>query len=289
MSLTALILVLTGALCHALWNVAAKRAAGGVAFVWLYGLVSVIFAIPVAFYFWSLAPQTFDLLMWLAVSACAVIHVGYSLVLHRAYQESDFSVVYPVARGVGPMFSVLAAIILLGENPGFLGLFSILAILLGLFVCAGIKDSFRGNSLQRRTAGIVWGIITALFIASYTTVDGWAIKSLGMAPILFYTAGLVLRTVLLTPFALVRQQEVVQQLKLYKKEAIIVGLLSPLAYLLILFALQLAPLSYVAPLREVSMLAGLAIGVHLLKEKITRSQIAGVLIMLSGVTGLAFA
>lgn len=289
MSLTALILVLTGALCHALWNIAAKKAAGGLAFVWLYGLVSSIVAIPVALCFWSLAPQSFDILMWLAVVASAVVHVGYSLVLQRAYQESDFSVVYPVARGVGPMFSVLAAIALLGEKPGVLGLLSILAILLGLFVCAGIRDFFRENALQRRTTGILWGVITALFIASYTIIDGWAIKTLGMVPVLFYTAGLMLRALLLTPFALTRKREVVQQLRDYKKEAIIVGLLSPLAYLLILFALQLAPLSYVAPLREVSMLAGLAIGVYLLKERISTSQIVGVLIMLCGVMGLALA
>ena len=60
MSGLALALVLTGALCHAIWNIVAKKAAGGLPFVWLFGQVSVIAALPVAAWMWHTQPQTFD-------------------------------------------------------------------------------------------------------------------------------------------------------------------------------------------------------------------------------------
>ena len=93
MSALALALVLTGALCHAIWNIVAKKVAGGLPFVWLFGQVSVCAALPVAAWIWLTAPQTFDLWMWLAAIGSGVIHIVYSLVLQKGYQVGDFAVV----------------------------------------------------------------------------------------------------------------------------------------------------------------------------------------------------
>ena len=59
MSATALALVLAGAICHAVWNIVAKKAGGGLAFVWLFGLVSVVAATPIVYWTWTAHPQTF--------------------------------------------------------------------------------------------------------------------------------------------------------------------------------------------------------------------------------------
>ncbi len=289
MSTGALLLVLAGAICHAGWNIVAKKAGGGMAFVWLFGVVSVVAAIPVTAWAWTERPQNFDVLMWFAALASALVHVAYSLVLQKAYQESDFSIVYPVARGTGPMLSVLIAIAVLGEKPSPLGALAIAAILLGVFVSAGGIDIFRGRDLRRRHLGVLWGTATGGFIATYTVLDGWAIQALGMAPILFYAAGLVFRTLALAPFALRRTDLLRRQWQEQKRAIVIVGLLSPAAYTLVLLALQLAPLSYVAPAREVSMLVGTFIGASLLRESVKPSQVAGAAIMLLGVIGLVWA
>lgn len=289
MSTGALLLVLAGAICHAGWNIVAKKAGGGMAFVWLFGVVSVVAAIPVTAWAWAERPQNFNILMWFAALASALVHVAYSLVLQKAYQESDFSIVYPVARGTGPMLSVLIAIAVLGEKPSPLGALAIAAILLGVFVSAGGIDIFRGRDMRRRHLGVLWGMATGGFIATYTVLDGWAIQALGMAPILFYAAGLVFRTLALAPFALRRTDLLRRQWQEQKRAIVIVGLLSPAAYTLVLLALQLAPLSYVAPAREVSMLVGTFIGASLLRESVKPSQVAGAAIMLLGVIGLVWA
>lgn len=289
MSASALALVLAGAICHAIWNIVAKKAGGGTAFVWLFGLVSVVAALPVTAWAWSVRPQAFDTLMWSAALGSALIHVVYSLVLQKGYRESDFAVVYPVARGSGPMLSVLAAIAVLGEHPSPLGWLAVAAILCGVFISAGAADLGRGTSARKRHLGVIWGLATGACIAAYTVLDGWAIKSLGMAPILFYAAGLFFRTLALAPFALRRPDVLRRQWQEQRRAIIIVGLLSPTAYTLVLLAVQMAPLSYVAPVREISMLIGTFIGASLLKESVKPSQVVGAAVMLLGVTGLVWA
>ena len=289
MSSTALLLVLAGAFCHAVWNIVAKKAGGGAPFVFLFGVVSVVAAAPVAAWAWMQHPQIFTATMWLAVVVSALVHVFYSLVLQKGYRESDFAVVYPVARGTGPMLSVVAAILLLGEAPSLLGCLSVGAVLVGVFVSAGALDIWRGGDMHKRRLGVLWGMATGVFIATYTVIDGWAIKTLAMAPILFYAAGLVLRMLVQAPFALRRPDALGRQWKAHRTAIITVGLLSPTAYSLVLFAVQRAPLSYIAPVREISMLVGTFIGASLLKESVRPSQVAGAAIMLAGVVGLSWA
>lgn len=288
MSLTALLLVLAGALCHATWNIVAKKAGGGLPFVWLFGMVSVVAAIPVAGWAWLHQAQSFDALMWAAALGSGLIHVGYSLVLQKGYRVSDFAVVYPVARGSGPMLSVLLSVTLLGERPSLPGWCSVTAILAGVFISAGGPDLFRGNITPQRKLGVAWGMLTGLFIAAYTLLDGWAIRSLAMTPVLFYAVGLVFRSLLIAPFALRQPALLREEWAKHRSAILIVGILSPLAYLLVLIALQTAPLSYVAPVREISMLLGTFIGARKLQEALRPDQYLGAAIMLLGVLGLAY-
>jgi uncharacterized membrane protein len=289
MSTSALALVLAGAMCHALWNIVAKKAAGGLEFVWLFGVVSVVAAAPLAIWAWTVHAQTFTSLMWFAALASGVIHVLYSLVLQRGYKVGDFAVVYPIARGTGPMLSVLAAVAFLGEKPSALGWLGVAAVVAGVFVSAGAANLLRGNPTRQRNQGVLWGILTGVFIATYTVIDGWAIKALGMQPVLFYSVGLLLRTLLLAPFALRQSAGLRDQWQTHRWAIIVVGVLSPMAYLLVLLALQTTPLSYVAPVREISMLVGTLLGAILLKEAVKPSQFVGAAMMLMGVALLASA
>jgi len=198
MNSEALALVVTGAFLHAVWNLFAKKASGGVPFVWLYGLVSLICAAPVGFFVWFHNPQPFTVQVWMVILASAAIHVLYAIVLQKGYQESDFSIVYPLARGTGPLFSVIAAVVLLGEMPGVLGWFGIGSILAGILFIAGLPQLLR-NTKDRLPKGVLWGALTGIFIAAYTVTDGYAVKVLGMAPVIYYVLGLGFRTALLAP------------------------------------------------------------------------------------------
>ena len=289
MSLENWLLVLTGAACHALWNMAAKKSSGGLVFVWLFGLVSMAAAAPFALWVCMTQGAHFSTTMWAAALLSGAVHVVYSLVLQQGYRVSEFSVVYPVARGSGPMLTVLCAVLLLGEQPKPLAWVGIGLVLLGVFLCSKKTGAATPHDPARRQRGVAWGLLTGLCIAAYTVLDGWAVKTLGMAPLLFYSVGLIWRSVLLAPFALRQPYQLREQWAQHRKAIVLVGLLSPLAYGLVLTALQTAPLSYVAPVREISMLMGTFIGAHWLGEAVQRSQKAGAVLMLIGVLGLAWA
>jgi drug/metabolite transporter (DMT)-like permease len=290
MTTTAFAFVLTGALFHAAWNVLAKRCAGGLLFVWQFGLVSLTFALPLTLWTWHAQQFTLTPAMAVAVAASALVHVLYALALQRGYAAGPFSVVYPVARGSGPLLTVFAAVVLWHEQPSVAGWAGVGSVLAGIFLLAR-GSARRQDPLPARTlrAGLRWGLITGGLVAGYTVIDAWAVKSLGMAPLLFYPLGLMLRSALLTPFVLSRRDEARAAWRSHRGAIVGVGLLSPAAYMLALLALQQAPLSYVAPVREISMLVGALVGARLLGESLTTSRIAGVLMLLGGVTSIAFA
>lgn len=281
-----LTLVVCGALAHAAWNLLAKKASGGTPFVWLYGLVSIAAALPFGIHAWLQDTQALTALAWIAIACSALLHLGYSLVLQKGYRVGDLSVVYPLARGTGPLFAVVGAIVVLGESPSGLGWIGILAIVIGIFL---ISDGLRAANLHSTTAraGISWGILTGVFIAAYTVVDGWAVKSLGLAPVVYYVLGLALRTAFLAPKALSDRPALRMQWRQNRIYILGVGVLSPLAYTLILFAMTMAPLVYVAPIRELSMLVGVIFGAKVLRESLTPTRTLGTVCMLIGVAALA--
>jgi len=289
MSPLALTLVLTAAVLHATWNLSAKRAAGGdnVAFVWLMSLVSTALALPFGLLSWAADPPSLGLLPWVAVVASGVVHGVYFLLLQHGYRHGDLSVVYPVARGTGPLFAVVAAVALLGERPGMAGSVGIAAILAGIVLVSGLLAVSGGR--QARSAGVGWGALTGLWIAAYTVVDAWAVTSLGLAPFIFFLLSLAVTAVTLAPFALRDSASVRREWRDSRRQIVVVGVLSPVAYTLVLFALRLAPLAYVAPLREVSMMVGVLYGVWLLHERVTAMRLAGVTLMIAGVVALSFA
>jgi len=289
MSLDALVLVLSGALAHATWNYLAKLSSGGNAFVLLYSLVSFCFAGPLCVWFYFTAP---DLMTWpvLAVTlGSAVLHVAYSLVLQRGYQVADLTVVYPIARGTGPLFSVFGAILVLGEHPNLGGWLGIAIIFFGILLIAGGRKLLMGRTHPGVVRGLRWGVATGLFIAAYTVLDGWSVKTLQITPIYFYAFCLSFRTLILAPIALRNVQGLRTQWQSNWRYIVAVGLLSPLAYALVLFAMTLAPLSYVAPIRELSMMFAALFGAKLLMEGDAKLRITGSCLMAVGVVILTLA
>lgn len=287
MSPLALVLVLTGACLHATWNLSAKRAADGdnLAFVFLMSSVSAALALPFGLLSWAADTPTLGLLPWIAIVASGLVHGVYFLVLQHGYRHGDLSVVYPVARGTGPLFAVAAAVVLLGERPAAVGAVGIVAILAGIVLVSGLVADAGGRAA--RSAGVGWGSLTGLWIATYTVIDAWAVTDLGLDPIVYFFLSLVVTTAVLAPFALRDTAAVKGEWRESRRQVLVVGILSPVAFTLVLYAMRLAPLAYVAPLREVSMMVGVFYGAWLLHERVGPARVAGVACMIAGVIALA--
>lgn len=288
MSPLALLLVVTGAVLHATWNLSAKRASGGdgVAFVWLMSVVSTALALPFGLVSWAVDSPPMGLFAWIAVVASGVVHGVYFLLLQHGYRHGDLSVVYPVARGTGPLFAVAAAVLLFGERPGVAGSLGIGAVLVGIVLVSGLVSA---PGSPKRSAGVGWGTLTGLWIATYTVIDAWAVTTLDLSPFVFFLLSLVLTAIVMAPFALRDPACVREEWRQSRRQVVTVGVLSPVAFTLVLFALRLAPLAYVAPLREVSMMVGVFYGAWVLRERVTAMRLAGVLCMIAGVVAFAFA
>jgi drug/metabolite transporter (DMT)-like permease len=205
-----------------------------------------------------------------------VLHLGYSLALQAGYRASDLSLVYPIARGSGPLLSFVGAVLLLGERPTLLAALGLVLIVAGILLVAGLtREPHRAPKV-----GILFGLLTGGFIAGYTVNDGWAVKML---------AGTVGRVVILSPFALADRRQLVREARKYASAAAVVSILGPVGYLLVLFAMRVAPVSHVAPARELSTLVGTYFGSRLLREEAVPARLAGATCILVGVVSLAFA
>ena len=284
MNAIALALVLFAAVLHASWNFVSKKSGGGSSFVLLYETFAFLIYMPLLYLVDFKRLLSLPLELWLLIILSAVLHVIYTIVLQTGYRKADYSVVYPTARGTGPAFTVLVAVFLFGEKLAPLGFAGIVCVLLGIVLLAMPgKDKQLKSSLSE---GLFWGVLTGVFIASYSSLDGFAIHLIGLPPLMYYVPGMAVRLLLLGPGILSKKsgrESFKEDIKKRWKYA------HPASYLLVLFALLYAPLAYVAPTREVSMMLALFIGAKAPHEKVTPLKTAGVLAMMTGVVLISLA
>lgn len=285
MPLLALAFVLLAAVTHATWNVAAKRAAECRHFVWLYSTLTIVLYAPVIAWIVLTTRPVFEAIHWLALTATAVLHIAYSLMLQAGYRVSDMSLVYPLARGTGPMLAFVLAVVLLGERVTAMSIVGVALVVTGIVLVSGMLSSAH----RAPRAGILFGIGTGMFTAAYTINDGWAVKVLLISPFIVDYAGNVVRSFALAPRAWLERDVVRRELRQFARPIAIVSLLGPLGYILVLFAMQIAPVSHVAPARELSTLIGTYFGARLLREKVAPARVLGACCIVAGVVSLAFA
>jgi drug/metabolite transporter (DMT)-like permease len=283
MTLFALVLVLAAAVFHATWNLLAKRVGdGGAVFIWLFGLYSVLIYAPLAVV--VLVTSThLGPVAYIFMFGSGVLHLGYFVFLQRGYAVGDLSLVYPLARGTGPLLATAVAIVLFGERPSVLVFIGIGLITAGVFVLT----SESGSLSTGLGAGVVYGLLTGVFIAAYTIWDKQAVSGLLIPPLLQSWATILVTTLLLTPVAMSRSKEISSLWRAHRPEVIGVAILSPLSYILVLMALVFTPVSYVAPAREISILIGAAMGARLLSEGDSTRRLIAASAMVVGIIALA--
>ena len=267
-------LVLGAACAHAAWNLLAKGAEGGSAFVWLTTAGSAVLWAPVLVDGIDLSPAALGLM-----AGSGALHALYFVLLQRGYATGDLSLVYPLARGTGPLLSGLAAIAFLGERP------SALAAAGAAIIVAAVL-SLVGRPSGAATQAVVFALLTGTAIAGYTLWDKLPSTTMG-SPRSRTTGARTSRTLLLTPWVLARPARLRTAWSSSGGRALGVAALSPLAYVLVLYALARAPVSYVAPARETSILLATILGATVLGEADGRRRAIAAAGIVVGVAALA--
>ena len=286
MSPLALFLVLSASFIHASWNLLAKRVGGGPSVAWLLSSASFFIYLPAVVGYWFWFRPVISPLGWWFLLGTGLIHLAYYLVLQRGYNVGDLSLVYPLARGTGPLLSATGAMIFFGERPSWLALLGIALVLAGVFVISG--GGHRSTDPARLRRGRLYGVLTGCCIATYTLWDKYSVATLKVPPLFQDYASSVVCAVLLAPVAWREWQIVRDRWQSHRREVLGVGFLRPLSFLFILTAMVFTPVSYVAPAREISILIGVYLGARVFSEEGMRRRMIASVLMLLGISAIAF-
>ena len=224
-----------------------------------------VMALPVALFLvpWPQAE------VWLLLGGAVIIHLGYKTSQAMAYSRGDFTVVYPVVRGIGPLVTVMAAGIVFGEvysRLQWLGVLLLSGAILGLaaFNVAGARID-----RQRLVSALGWAALTGIFVAAYTTYDAYGIRATPN-PFTFLAWFFVLDGLLFPWIALARYRAMHDPPALgpLMRRGIIGGLVAYASFGSVMMATRLDKVGQAAVLRETSVVFAALIGWFFLGEKV---------------------
>lgn len=280
MGFGALFMIVGAGALHAGWNALTKRSADQFAFCWALTFATVtIFAIPIAILLYVFG---FDraALPYMLVSGC--LHIAYFALLATAYRTSELGLAYPVARGTGVLLIPFFGVLLFNEAPTLVAWLGIAVLATGLIWLH--EGAFRSAYRHQGWRGVVswWALGTGIVIATYSLVDSRGVKHLNPA-IYYYGANLLAFAGLSLVFLARGQRARLQCVLQAPKGPVLAAIGSFLTYTIVLAATKIAPVSYVGPMREVSIVFGVAIGARFLGERLTASRVLGAMLVLIGI------
>jgi uncharacterized membrane protein len=272
-------LIAFSAVLHVAWNVRLKTAGDPLraATVGLLAALAVIGPLGVIVWWASgaapLAPEGVALGL-----VSGVVEAAYFVFLAGAYRRGDLSVVYPIARGTAPLLAVAIGVGLLGEKLGVAGAIGVVCLLVGFVLLQrpwrALALALSGNTAARRRAGdsaVLFALACGVAIATYTAIDRVGTRLIDPIP---YAAilWLSMSVWLVLWVLLVAGGDIMRDGPTAARRAAVGGLLTLAAYLCILVALSVAPLSGVAPLRESATVLAAAWGSVRMGEASDRSD-----------------
>lgn len=174
--------------------------------------------------------------------------------------------------------------ILLGEKITAVAIAGAMLIVAGIVVVTG-NPFGSGNRVSLH--GIMWGVATGFTIACYTLWDSYCVSSLHLAPIGYYAATLLLQCFILAPSVVRQRKQIPAVIHTNVVPVLVIAVFSPLAYILVLTAMQSAPVALVAPLRESSIVIGSLFAYWLFRERYLLRKITGAMIVLMGIVAIS--
>jgi len=274
MSAGLLSLILLAAVLHAGWNFFAKRSGGSLTVLWLGAAISTVATLPVAVA-WSIGKPV----PWPGVGvACAsgVVHCVYWWALARMYRHGDISLTYPIARGSGVMGTAVGALMILREPMSLTGCAGIAA------VCAGVVTlGFRRTSEPVRVRAVSLALLTGLSITLYSLIDDQGVEMLDAPIYLAVETGVGALLLALVGWKRLRVS-LAPAYRRHWRTAWIIGIGSPVTYLIILFAYAQGPVGYITAAREFSVVIAALLGTWFLGERLGVARRIGIAMVVAG-------
>lgn len=262
MLILALILVLASGLTHAVWNLFTKKSKNRVVFLWSIHLMSFVLLMPFFIQELIRVPLSFQvyglMLVSIAIQGC------YIWLLSRSYAHGEMSQVYPFMRGTSALLIPVSSILLFREDITWMGCIGLGVIVAGLFALSGAANVRAWRQFNRGSLHYAAGV--GLCITGYTLIDK-IILSTGFSPVALIQLSNIGYTLVLAIPALSSFSQAKTEWRTNWRTMLIGSIFSPGSYVLFLFAMQVAPLSHIAPIREISTVFGTLFGVVILKEQ----------------------
>ena len=275
-------MVLAAAVAHAVWNLASKYKRGDtLLFVWAYSCASTLLWVPIGLVLMVQGQGAIDWRLGVGAAVSAALHIAYSLTLQAGYDRAELGVVYPIARGTGPVLTMLFAILLLGSGSPlsrFSGHSSLSQAFLSLPATRleaepaarsrGFGEVLRGHHRKLYRLGQLCGHVAAFGageLLRWHTASNPDPDAKRTAPMASHSP-------------VIRADAV---------PILIVAVFSPLAYILVLTAMLTAPLALVAPVRESSIIIGSLLAYRLFREGHLARRVAGAAIVLAGIAAIS--
>jgi drug/metabolite transporter (DMT)-like permease len=230
-------------------------------------------AVPLALW---IGPPPLPLWPWLV--GAAAVHALYQLVLSYSYTVSDFSLAYPVARGIAPILTAMLGVLVLGDVLTPLLGAAIAVVSIGIILLAG-----RGR-LSR--SGLAAAVLTGALTTGYSIIDAQGVR-LAPSPLVFIAWFFVLDGVAMPLlFVVVRRRGAFAAFVADRRAGFAAGVMAPVSFVPALYAFALAPVGAVAAIRETSVLVGMIVAGRLLGEAVDRRRYLGAGAVMIGVFGI---
>lgn len=269
-----IVAVLAAAVLHAVWNAVAHAISDQ-----LVGFALIGVAVTAGGAVIVLASPVPSADSWPFLTGSAVAHVAYNFLLMRCYRLGEFGQVYPLARGTSPWLVAVGAAVLIGEQLSVVRTVGVVVISAGL--CALVFVGGVPTRAARPAVGAA--LLTGVVIATYTTLDGLGVRTAGT--VAGYTGWLFLLQGPVLPLAALatRRAQLWRQLRPHLAPGLAGGVLSLVAYALVLWAQTRGALAPIAALRETSVIVGAVIGAVVFGERFGRWRVAATVLVAAGV------
>ena len=260
-------LILVSAFFHACWNAILKSGEDRDALIGILNVVAAGFAIPLI---WLVPfPSTADW-VWIAVSV--TVHLGYQLSLARMMGSADYSLVYPISRGLGPLIVTMVSLFILATPLSGVEVLAILILISGAML-AGFASAGRLHAPPM--SALLWAGLVGILIGTYTVIDGSAVKR--MEPLTF----ILWSNILIMPpmMALLYRnhgKNFTERMQKNWKRGLVMTIVAYGGYTMALYAFSLGNLAEIAALRETSIFFAAIIGAYVLREQITPLRLFGI-------------
>ena len=270
------LIIIFAAFCHAGWSTIVKKSENGLAMMGITSIIEIVIFLPLIF---TVPLPTTSI--WFFIFATTFLHGLYRYSVVKSYQYGDLSFVYPIARGGSVLIIGLISILILRVNINLTGIIGIVLICVGLFMI-----SFLTAKKFNKSAFII-AIITASLIATYTILDGMAVRKSENAFTFIYWM-LLLNGIPMLIYALFSETGFRKKNSYNIKDGVVAGVLAILGYGLVVWSMQYIEIAYVSSIREISIVLATLLSFYLLKETDASKRLMPSIIICTGITILYF-